>query len=157
TDEPLPSGLRARLTFVDLDPYGTDSLTEGPGGRSNDLSHLPRGGHRLGEAYFPIGEQVGPVPGQKGPHPPPAVKGIQGRTRGQVLHILHATQYQVDSGTLLGAYVIHYADGSDERIPVVYGRSLANWWRLGGPEQEPTEAKVVWTGSNDATDLNPGI
>jgi RNA polymerase sigma factor (sigma-70 family) len=157
TDEPLPSGLRARLTFVDLDRWGTDSLAEGPGGRSNDLSRLPRGVHRLGDAYFRIGEEMVHVRGQMAPHLPQAVKGIQVGARGQVLYILHATQYGVETGTLIGAYVIHYADGSHERIPIVYRRNLANWWRLGGPEQAPTEAKVAWTGTNDATDLNPGI
>ena len=51
--------------------------------------------------------------------------------------------------------MVHYADGSSERVPIVYGRSLVNWWSF--RKEEPSEARVAWTGSNDTTDRNPGL
>jgi hypothetical protein len=156
-DEPIPTELRGRLTFVALDPRGTDDLIEGPGGTSNDLSRLPRGIHKLGETYFRIGEEIIHVRGQMRPNLPQAVKGIAVRARGRVLHFLHATQYASEEAPLIGTYVVHYADGSSASIPLVYGRDLVDWWQLPGRKGEPTGAKVAWTGVNEAAELNEGL
>ena len=91
------------------------------------------------------------------PDLPRAVKGIKVQAQGNRIHILHATQCVDDPGTMIGAYLIHYTDGSDERIPIVYGRNLVNWWSFPSAKEEPTEARVAWTGSSDSTDMNPGI
>ena len=157
TDEPIPPEIRSRLTFVDLDPEGTDFVIDGPGEDRNDLSRLPRGIHRLGATFFRIGEKMVHLRGRLRPDLPRSVKGINVRARGHVIHFLHGTQYGADSGPLIGIYVVHYADGSSESIPLIYGRNLANWWRFPRSNEEPTEAKVAWTGTNDATDLNPGL
>ena len=35
---------------------------------------------------------------------------------------------------------------------------MANWFSFArNPPELPSDARVVWSGSNDATDLNPGI
>jgi hypothetical protein len=158
-DEPVPPELRQRLTFVDLTLRANDLLADGPGGEGNDLNRLPRGIHKMGDAYFRIGERMVHVQSNRimGPELPRAVKGIKVQAQGNRLHILHATQWAVAPGTLIGAYLIHYADGSSERIPIVYGRNLVNWWIFPSRKDEPTGARVVWTGSSNSTDLNPGI
>jgi protocatechuate 3,4-dioxygenase beta subunit len=156
-DEPIPAELRGRLTFVDLAPRGNDPLADGPGGGGNDLNRLPRGVHKMGDAYFRVGEMMIHVQGQMGPELPRAVKGIKVQAQGNRLHILHATQYVATPGTIIGAYLIHYSDGSNERIPIVYGRNLVNWWVFPSIKEEPTGARIAWTGSSDATDMNPGI
>ncbi|MFI5454739.1 MAG: sigma-70 family RNA polymerase sigma factor [Isosphaerales bacterium] len=156
-DESIPPGLRQRLTFVDLAHSGNDFLADGPGSGGNDLNRLPRGVHKLGDAFFRVGEMMVHVQGKLRPELPRAVKGIKVRARGRVLHILHATQYGADAGTLIGAYIIHYADGSTERIPIIYGRTLVNWFDFPARKEEPAEAQVAWTGSNDSIDLNPGF
>jgi RNA polymerase sigma factor (sigma-70 family) len=158
-DEPVPPELRPRLTLVDLTPRANDLLADGPGGEGNDLNRLPRGVHKMGDAYFRIGERMVHVQSNRlmGPELPRAVKGIKVQARGHRLQILHATQWAVDPGTVIGAYLIHYADGSSERIPIVYGRNLVNWWIFPSRKDEPTGARVVWTGSSNSTDLNPGI
>ena len=133
TDEPIPPGLRDRLTFVDLDPRGTDYLADGPGYAGNDLNRLPRGIHKLGETYFRIGEKMVHVQGRMRPDLPQSVKGIKVQARGDRLHFLHATQCGADvGGNLIGAYVVHYADGTSERIPIVYGRNLVELVELRG-------------------------
>jgi hypothetical protein len=157
SDEPIPPALRDRLTFVDLDPEGTDFLADGPGESKNDLNRLPRGIHKLGEAYFRVGERMVHVRGRLRPELPQAVKGIKVGARGRILHFLHATQYGGDSGILIGAYAVHYADGTSERIPITYGRNLVNWWKFSRASEEPAEAGVAWTGTNEATDMNPGL
>jgi hypothetical protein len=40
----------------------------------------------------------------------------------------------------------------------VYGRDVANWFLfLRARPETPTDARVAWTGTNDSTDLNPGL
>ena len=156
-DEPMPPGLRERLTFVDLGRLGNDLLVDGPGQGDNNLDPLPRGVHKLGDAYYRIGESMVHVQGRHRPDLPQSIKGIPVQARGDQLHILHGTQWTAEPGTLIGAYVVHYADGSTERIPIAYGRSLVNWWRFAREAEEPVEARVAWTGLNNACDLNPGL
>ena len=59
---------------------------------------------------------------------------------GRVLHLLHATQMSVAPGTEVGAYVVHYDDGSIERIPLIYGRDIVDWWssQRAGLQDAPT-------------------
>jgi hypothetical protein len=54
--------------------------------------------------------------------------------------------------------VVHYADGSAVRIPIIYGRDLVNWWLWDhGFQEVPTDARVAWTGLNDAVDRNKNL
>ena len=55
---------------------------------------------------------------------------------------------------MIGAYVVRYADGTSEQVPLVYGRNIANWWSF-PKKDDPTEAETPWTGSNDVADHNP--
>jgi hypothetical protein len=146
-DEPIPPGLRGRLTFVELHHRDSEFLADGPMSPGQDLNRVPRGVHRLGETYFRIGEEMIHLRGDRRDGLPQAVKGIKVQARGRVLHFLQATAERAEPGTLVGAYVVHYADGSSERIPLIYGRNLAHWWAAFDPN--PTEAKVAWTGLND--------
>ena len=155
-DEQIPPGLRERLTFVDLDRRGNDFLADGPGGNGNDLNRLPRGIHKLGDVYFRIGEKMVHVQGGMRLDLPRSVKGIPVQARADRVHFLHATQGGRDPGTLIGAYVLRYTDGTSEQVPLVYGRNIANWWSF-PRKDDPTEAETHWTGSNDMTDLNPRL
>jgi RNA polymerase sigma factor (sigma-70 family) len=157
SDEPVPPDVRQRLTFVDLTPRGNDPMTDGPGGGGNDLNRVPRGVHKLGDTFFRIGAMMVHAQGQMAPELPRAIKGIKVQAEANRLRILHATQYVETPGKIIGAYLVHYTDGSNERIPIVYGRNVVNWWSFASAKEEPTEARVAWTGSSDSTDLNPGI
>ena len=152
-DESIPPELRPRLTFVDLTPVGTNFLTDGPAvGDGNNLDRLPRGVHKLADTYFRIGETMVQVKGQASPNWPESVTGIKVAARGTKLHILHATEQQTEPGTELGNYVIHYADGSQEKIPIVYGRNLVDWWHFPSQKNDPSDAQVAWTGGNEMVD-----
>ncbi len=157
-DESIPPEVRPRLTFVDLTPYGTNYLTDGPAipGDGNNLDRLPRGVHKLADSYFQIGEKMVQVKGQVSPNWPESVAGIKVAARGKKLHILHATEQQTEPGTELGHYVIHYADGSKEKIPIVYGRNLVDWWHFPSQKNDPSDARIAWTGGNDMVDGRKG-
>ena len=158
-DDPVPADRLKRLTFVDLSPRGTEFLADGPGGMGNDLSRLTRGVRQMEDLFFRIGDSIAHAQGQMRGDLPSEIKGIKVGGRGQVLHLLHATQMGAAPGTEVGAYVVHYADGSTERIPLVYGRDIVDWysWQRPGVQDAPTGARVVWTGSNDSTELNQGL
>ncbi|MHB1560695.1 MAG: sigma-70 family RNA polymerase sigma factor [Isosphaeraceae bacterium] len=158
-DEPIPADLRDRLTFVDLQRDGNDFLADGPASGGNDLNRLPRGVHKLGATYFRIGEKMVHLGGRERPDLPESVKGIKVGARGRVLHFLHSTQGGLNmDDRLIGAYVIHYADGSIETIPFAYARDITNWWHR-EPGRRLTRGKVAWTGLNDAVaqHVRPGL
>jgi RNA polymerase sigma factor (sigma-70 family) len=158
TDDPVPPDLKARLTFVNLDSRGNEFVVDGPGGGGNDLARLPRGVHLRNDTFFRVGEKIIHLPGQHAPGPPDAVNAIPVGARANKVHIMHAVQFGDPAGTEVGAYVVHYVDGTSERIPIVYGRDVANWFLFPRARPEtPTDARVAWTGTNDSTDLNPGL
>ncbi len=75
----MPQDLRGRLTFVNLTPYGTNYLADGPGepNDDNNLDRVPRGIHKLGDTYFRIGDTMVHVRGTNKAGMPMSVKGIR--------------------------------------------------------------------------------
>jgi hypothetical protein len=70
------------------------------------------------------------------------------------LHFLQAVGWEVDKGVEVGRYVLHYADGGQEELPIVMGRDTGSWWLEGlpGAPSEPGGAIPVWSGRNRAND-----
>jgi hypothetical protein len=64
------------------------------------------------------------------------------------LYFLHGAHYRAARGTPIGAYVVHYADGSAVAIPIRYGLDIGDWWAY--PGMATAEAPVAWTGTNPA-------
>ncbi len=153
-DEPIPPDLRDRLTFVDLTPTGTNFLADGPGepDDDNNLDQVPRGVHKMGDAYFRIGDKMVHVRGTSKAGMPLSVEGIKVAARGKRIHFLHGNQQKADAKANLGDYVIHYADGSRERIPIMYGRNLIDWWDTGVKKDDLPDARIAWRGSNTMLD-----
>lgn len=150
--------MRERLLFIDLARQANEPLADGPGGSGNDLNRLPRGVRDFDGQYFRVGEDMVHLTGTMTPELPHELQGIKVGSRGRKLHFLHAVEQVVAPGTEVGAYVVHYADGSTERIPIVYGRDLVNWWLWGrGFQEVPTDARVAWTGMNDMAEMNKGL
>src|SRR5262249_49495450 len=52
-------------------------------------------------------------------------------------------------GTEIGTYVIRYKDGTVERIPIIYGADVRDWWRSSDSES-PSRGKIAWAGKNAA-------
>jgi hypothetical protein len=149
------------FVLVDLQAQANQKLADDlHGTEGNNLAKVPQGEQKLGETRFKIGEKMVHVRGQAGAQEAPVkVDGIPVNAKFDRLHILHSTGYgegmnpPLDEGTEIGAYIVHYADKSTERIPIVYGEDLRDWWDW--PDRPDVKrAKVVWTGSNTASENN---
>ena len=153
-DDPIPAGLRDRLTFVDLDPRGTEYLVEGPEDR-HDLSRLRAACSGWATSFFRVGDRMIRVGRGEAPCPfPRAVKEIPIRARGRVLRFLHATTGGQAHGALVGSYVVRYADGSTRTIPLAYGRDIDDWFALRN-FGAPSRAAIAWSGGDELTDIRP--
>ena len=90
---------------------------------------------------------------QSSPEPPEAVRGIVIGARFDTLHILHTTMFGnafgAEDGTEIGTYIVHYADRTVERIPIIYGKDVRDWWRSSDPA-ETSQARLAWGGKNAA-------
>jgi hypothetical protein len=109
---------------------------------------------------FQIDEKMIHLRGTNAPGWPEKVTGINVGSTFQSLHILHANQQGFQKITEIGAYVIHYADGTDEKVPLKFGENIANWFSW--PSQRKrggaaTAAVVAWKGQNEVSILNPGL
>jgi hypothetical protein len=72
---------------------------------------------------------------------PREVQGIVVRQACRKLRFLHGAAGTEKQGTVLGRYVVHYADGEFRDIPIAYGRDLGNAWRA---QPEMADAQVAW-------------
>jgi RNA polymerase sigma factor (sigma-70 family) len=144
-----------KYTFANLQRNGNHRLADDLGTlEGNNLAELPRGRLRLGGTPFLIGERLIRVRGTHAPEPPAAVAGIAIDARIDRLHILQSTMFGnafgLDDGTEIGTYIIHYADRTEARIPIIYGRDVRDWWR-DSDSSELAPGKVAWSGKNRAT------
>ena len=86
------------------------------------------------------------------PRFPQRVSGIPVERRCRRLHFLHASfqGYNLPPSISLGRYVVSYADGQTQDIPVILGENIADWWARRGAQAEPPLV-VAWTGTNNAS------
>jgi RNA polymerase sigma factor (sigma-70 family) len=143
-----------RFSFVDLQPSANHRRADALGDLSgNNLASMPDGPQRLAGTWFKIGEKLIRVRGERSSEPPEAVRMIAIGARFDTLHILQSTMFGnafgADDGTEIGAYIVRYADQTVERIPIIYGADVRDWWRS-GDEAEPSRAKMAWAGTNPA-------
>ena len=72
------------------------------------------------------------------------------------IHFLHGTAFDPTaikpSQTNIATYVIHYADNQVREVPIIYGQQIADWWVDPKHPLETTDAKVAWTGQNEAAE-----
>jgi hypothetical protein len=161
---PAPPG---QFHFVDLKPHANQKLTDsfGSGGDGNDLSELRKGERTLAGVNFKIGESVIQLDSRLlQQRRPTKVEGIRvGKTCAK-LHILHSTEFGngstvgqpgkegdplfVADGTTIAEYKVNYDDGTSEKIPVVYGQDVRDWW-FTMRSKGVTRGKVAWTGDNE--------
>lgn len=133
-------GARGEFAAVDLRPYYNISRVDSGRmlgwlgvGRGNDLRKLPAGLISLGGVPYRIGPATVGAPsvvmlGGEGMADafPRTVRGIRLDTKVSALHFLHGCAYTTDS-TKVGAYVVHYADGGVQEIPLTYETNIYSW------------------------------
>jgi hypothetical protein len=86
------------------------------------------------------------------PAGPPRVEGIHVGQSCRTLHFLHTCLSPPDcnDGAQVGAYVVHYAEGTQEVIPLVYGDHVRTWSDVASDLGQASEA---WRGLNDNGDF----
>ena len=110
---------------------------------TQDLSHLPVGNQDFGGVPYVIRDfRTSPLPscvmlagpGARG-RLPKAVEGLKAGCKADVLFFLHAFnrtgQWRrgrpTDPTPVLFQYVVHYADGQQAEVPVLYGEGAEHW------------------------------
>jgi hypothetical protein len=117
---------------------------------NNNLSSLPRGKQKFGDVEFEIGEGVMQLGSASVEGKPTEIKDIKVGRAAKKLHFLQACGYNAEPDTVIGKYVIHYADKSTAEVEIVYGKDVVDWWAY--PDQAaPTKGKAVWEGENPAS------
>jgi hypothetical protein len=148
--------------MVDLTAHYNGALDEtwqAGGMANNHLGDLPRGIQEFSGVRFDVRGviQLAGVQAQQqlSVRFPEAVEGIVVGQRGTQVHFLHACGWPAAPGTQIGTYVIHYANGQQQQVPINYGKDVVDWWMnddLGG-----TSVDVAWRGRNNSAPDNPQI
>ncbi|MBN1580763.1 MAG: hypothetical protein JXA89_08670 [Anaerolineae bacterium] len=146
---------QANRDLIDLTDYYTASLDEDWLGKPGaNLTPLPQGVQVFAEAAFDVRGLI-QLAG-KTIHEeteidfPQAVNGIEINYKGRKLHFLHGTAWSTEKDAKVGEYVLHYANGQIQSIPIIYQRHVRDWWiQEGNPI--PTDADIAWTGENKAS------
>ena len=130
-----------KFAYVDIQPQANGKLT--------DLQGVPKGEKTFVGVKLKIADGVIGVSAERDPRKPPGkVQGIKVGTTCRKLHFLHACHGTSHPDDIIGYYTVNYEDRSQETIPLVYYKDIANWW-YGQNEIETSRARVAWRGIND--------
>ena len=117
---------------------------------NNNLKSLPNGKQKFGDVEFEIGDGLMQLGSSNVEGKPNEIKDIKVGRATKKLHFLQACGYSTDDGTVIGKYVVHYADKSTADVEIVFGRDVVDWWAY--PDRPaPTKGKAVWEGENEAS------
>jgi hypothetical protein len=150
----------ASPNLVDLSSYYTASLDDDwMVSAGSNLQPLPKGIQTFAGTTFDVRgliqlsgitllQAAGIDPATPHPYYPDAVNGIAVHATAQRIDFLQAACWAAADGEKVGDYVVHYAGGAVSTIPILYLRSLRDWWTMPG-DPMPTEATVAWEGQNE--------
>jgi hypothetical protein len=144
---------------IDLSAHYNAALDDAwhAGGMANNtLENLPQGLQQFGDVTFDV-RGVIQLHGRLAAEQltvsfPQTVENIPVRRTASRLHFLHACGWPSAPGTVIGHYVVHYADGEQRQIPIRYGQDVCDWWT---PASGTGEATVAWSGPNLANPNGP--
>jgi hypothetical protein len=143
---------KEKITYLDLKSKANHKLKDDfhttmfPG---NNLAELPRGEQKFAGVKFLVGDGLIQLGSTEVKDLPDKVEGIPVGQAFAKLYILHGTGYQADENAVIGSYVVHYADKSREKIDIIYGKDVRDWWD-GQDKNEVSRGKLAWQGSNEA-------
>ena len=150
---------QATPALIDLSAHYNAALTETwlPGElivKGNDFSGLPQGLQKLAGVEFDVRGLIQLSSGaleNLGGRFPRRVNGLPIQRRCQRLHFLHGSAWSSLFGTLIGHYVVHYANGQTRDLKLIFGRNIRDWWFPASQPQMTPGATVAWEGSNAAS------
>ncbi|HWX22821.1 MAG TPA: WD40 repeat domain-containing serine/threonine-protein kinase [Candidatus Binatia bacterium] len=151
----------AAPNLIDLSAHYNFGLTKTwhSGNLNNSLINLPSGVQTLAGTAFDLRGLIQ----LRGESTAESVfleqaAGIRVDRQCRELHFLHATQRSVSEGIKIGHYVVHYADGSEVSLPIIYGQNIRDWWVKSGEPTGPEALLPAWSGSNaDSKSLGTSI
>jgi WD40 repeat protein len=129
---------------LDLSPFYNATLDKF-WNDENNLAALRKGVQRLAGVDYDVRGAI-KLRGQHNQDLLREVRSIPVERRCQRLHFLHSTAWHESDGTTIGSYIIHFADGQQTEIPIVYGRDVRNWW-LTREQHAAGIPAAVWIGS----------
>lgn len=116
----------------------------------NHLESLGDGEKRLLDIPFQLGDGILQLGSTEVADKPAVIKGIKVGHKLANLHFLHATAYYLEDEMPIGSYTINYADGSSEKIPIVNGKDVTDWWKYSF-SKPPSTGKIAWEGVNQGS------
>jgi WD40 repeat protein/tetratricopeptide (TPR) repeat protein len=116
--------------------------------KGNNLASLPPGLHSMGGTIFDLRGivQLAALRRDLDPLYPEKMRAIRVGRQCRRLHFLHGAGWVTAEGTTIAHWVIHWADGQEESVPVVYGRDVRNWTFWPTMPTETGGAQPVWKG-----------
>jgi hypothetical protein len=141
--------------MADLSDFYNSSLDERwhPGEAGNNLSCLPSGILVFSGVPFDVrgliqlsSRTLQAVVGDF----PQGVVGMKIGQRCRLLHFLQASAWAEREGKPIGRYVLHYADGQVQVLPIIYGADLRDWHVESDSSERLARATTVWRGRNAA-------
>jgi len=153
----IPARLpQATRNLIDLSDYYNAALAQTwhGGTANNSLDGLAPGLLQLGGTVFDV-RGIVQLSGQglqrEGRRYPQRIIGIKVRQTCSQLHFLQAAGWQTRDGTPIGSYVVHYADGRQQIIPIIYGEDVRDWNSNADPSTELRRSTLVWSATNKAS------
>jgi hypothetical protein len=152
-----PRDSNASPRLLDLTAYYNAQLTDGwQGFPGNDLTNMPARLQEFNGVPFDVRGVIQLGGSEATVMFTNRIDGIAVHQRFSRIHFLHAaTFHPIPPGrTNLASYVLHYANGQTNEIPVVYGQNIADWWF--NPQADPRglsvpkNALIAWEGENQA-------
>jgi WD40 repeat protein len=155
----VPRSPGAPANLIDLGEFYNASLTAAwlptnYAGQGNDLSQLPVGLQKFNGVPFDVRGVVqlsGSALENLGGKFPKQVTGIVIERAATNLHFLQGAVWDALYGTVIGKYVIHYANGEKREAKIVFGKNVRDWWFPPTQPQTTMEAAVAWQGYNSAS------
>jgi hypothetical protein len=150
--EALPRDPEAGPEQIDLSPFYNARLVDACLGLEprNNLSLLPAGLQRFDRVRFDVRGIVQLARESsrlaQGREYPERVQGIPVGLKARRLHFLHGTGWTEADGVEVGSYVVHYADGLSEKLPIRYASELRDWYVATSTPSPAERAAVAWSG-----------
>jgi len=150
---------------INLKPWLNAQLADSIGGpddaANNSLAGLPQGVHVFGGVPFDVEGRL-QLMGRKLLNAtnllPVRVENVRIAAKCARVHLLQGAEGITEdmSGQKIASLVLHYADGSQARIPIAAGAQVQDWWGpiyttgAGWNARNPTApgSELAWTGSN---------
>ena len=158
TDNPTGVKIRYKLIREVEDPRPLDiarfyqSTTLGPD--ESDSPYGPFLGHRVIDGLpFEIGGQINffgrSLAKNSSATTPSTVEGMQIGRKFDELHLIHFAKWEDVEGQTIARIRLNYADGTQSKLPILYGGHVRDWQRPPSEEKElltDPNSKIIWRG-----------